>query len=115
MLESYQGSCHCGCVRFEVSTDISQGAVCDCSICRRRGAVMVRCEEKDLTILQGGDSLTCYPFNTQAAQHYFCKVCGIYTFHKMRKFPEKFGVNTGCLEGVDAHRLSPAFIEGSKR
>ena len=75
---------------------------------------MVRCEENDLVILSGEDYLSKYRFNTNIAQHYFCKNCGIYTFHKMRKLPDKFGVNAGCLDGIDLASLHPILIEGSK-
>ena len=76
---------------------------------------MVRCDESDLKILEGKDNLGLYQFNTNIAQHYFCKTCGIYTFHKMRKLPDKYGVNSACLEGVDSFALEPILIEGSKR
>lgn len=55
---------------------------------------------KDLTITEGVDALTAYGFNTKAAIHYFCSVCGIYTHHRRRSNPNEFGVNVACLEGV---------------
>lgn len=114
-MKKYRGSCHCGSVTFTVLTDIEKSAICDCSICRRRSTPMVRCKELDLHILTGRESLTKYQFNTKVAQHYFCGKCGIYTFHKMRKLPDMFGVNAGCLEGVDPAQMNPEFINGSKR
>ena len=114
-LRNRRGSCHCGAVTFEVLTDIGRSVVCDCSLCRRRGAVMLRCDENDLRVLSGEDNLSCYQFNTHVARHYFCKTCGVYTFHKMRKLPDKFGINAGCLEDVDPFALKPERVEGSKR
>lgn len=35
----FEGSCHCGAVRFEVETELDHVRICDCSICRRRGAL----------------------------------------------------------------------------
>lgn len=114
-LRIHRGSCHCGAVTFEALTDIGRSVVCDCSLCRRRGAVMVRCDQDALRILSGEDNLACYQFNTRVARHYFCKRCGVYTFHKMRKLPDKFGINAGCLEGVDPLALTPERVEGSRR
>jgi hypothetical protein len=115
MLGTHQGSCHCGTVQFEVLTDPDHAVVCDCSICRRRGTVMLRCDETALHITAGADNLACYQFNTQVAQHYFCKTCGIYVFHKMRKLPDKYGINAGCLHDIDPHALTPTLVQGSKR
>ncbi|ANI79539.1 GFA family protein [Sphingobium sp. EP60837] len=53
---------------------------------------MFRCDEADLQILSGQDALSTYQFNTRVAVHYFCRHCGVYTFHKMRKLPDKYGV-----------------------
>ena len=115
MIARYTGSCHCGSVQFEVDADVTQSAVCDCSICKRRGAVMLRCNKESLHITAGQEHLTLYRFNTMVAEHYFCKICGIYTFHKMRKMPDKLAINSGCLDDVDIARLQPLFNNGSER
>ena len=36
----YQGSCHCGKIRYEVEGDIGEVTECNCSICRRRGHLL---------------------------------------------------------------------------
>ncbi len=115
MLIRYTGSCHCGSVQFEVDTDVTQSVVCDCSICKRRGAIMLRCNKQSLQITAGEEHLTLYRFNTMAAEHYFCKICGIYTFHKMRKMPDKYAINSGCLDDVDIAKLQRVFNKGSER
>lgn len=113
-MKVYRGSCHCGGVTFSIRTDLDYSVQCDCSLCRRHVAIMVRCDQDDLEIHSGRELLTEYRFNTQVAVHYFCGKCGVYTFHKMRKLPDKYGVNAGCLDGVDLKALRPVFIEGSK-
>ena len=49
-------------------------------------------------LVQGEDSLTTYRFNTGAAQHCFCKVCGIKSFYVPRSHPDGFSVNARCLD-----------------
>ena len=49
-------------------------------------------------LLAGEDSLTEYHFHTRTARHFFCKVCGIYPFHRKRVTPDFIGVNVFCLD-----------------
>ena len=112
-MQTYQGQCHCGKVKFEVKTDLKRVVRCNCSLCRRRAALMTYADENDLRIVEGEDALTLYQFHTMQAKHYFCKVCGIYTFHRTRRFPDKYGVNIGCLEGVDPYSFEPELIDGA--
>jgi len=98
---SYEGSCHCGAVRFRIRTDFPELTTCDCSICRRKNALMVKVHESEFELLQGEDALTLYQFHTRTAKHFFCKVCGIYPFHRKRVTPDFVGINVFCLEGFD--------------
>jgi len=99
-MQTYQGHCHCGAVTFEIDSDLREFTTCDCSLCTQRGAVMVKVFEDNHRILSGKDTLTLYTWNMKIAQHYFCKICGIYVFHRKRAAPDYFGVNIKCLEGV---------------
>ena len=62
----------------------------------------MKVHESDFELLAGAEALTEYRFHTQTARHFFCKVCGIYPFHRKRVTPDFFGVNVACLEGFDA-------------
>jgi len=74
---------------------------------------MAYADEEKLRILSGEGTLTEYQFHTHRAKHYFCTVCGIYPFHRMRRFPDKFGINVGGLEGVDVYALEPELVDGA--
>ena len=100
-VQRWQGRCHCGAVRFQIHTDFPELTTCDCSICRRKNALMVKVHESCFTLLAGQDSLTEYRFHSHTARHFFCKVCGIYPFHRKRVTPDHVGVNVFCLEGFD--------------
>lgn len=45
------------------------------------GAIAVSAELDGIVIEQGQEVLTTHQFNTGTAKHYFCSICGIYTFH----------------------------------
>lgn len=98
---AYSGSCHCGAVRFEIVSDFPELTTCDCSICRRKNALMVKVHESAFTLISGDDALTAYRFHTHTAEHYFCKTCGIYPFHRKRVTPDYFGINVFCLDGFN--------------
>ena len=105
--ESVQVSCHCGAVRLRVrlSWGVAGARRCDCSFCRRRGAATVSAPEDGIELLQGADALTLYQWGTRTAEHYFCRICGIYTHHRRRSNPREFGINLGCIEGVNPRDL----------
>lgn len=111
----YQGSCHCGRVRFEVSVMLDHVRVCDCSICKRRGALIHRVEEQHFRMLTPIEDLTVYTFNTRTARDYFCPTCGILPFRRPRTAaPGVWGVNVRCLEGVDIDAIPIKRVFGSK-
>jgi len=53
----YQGSCHCGRVKFEIDGTIEGAATCNCSICERKGAVMWFVPREQLKLLTPDASL----------------------------------------------------------
>lgn len=107
--EQHKLVCHCGSV--EILLDLPDGIVdvrrCDCSLCRRRGAIAASVPLSGIHIVKGEDVLKLYQFNTKTAKHYFCSNCGIYTHHQRRSNPTQYGFNVACLEGIN-----PLTIEG---
>jgi hypothetical protein len=100
-MQTCRGRCHCGAVTFEIESDFPELTTCDCSICRRKNAIMVRVHESHFRLLSGEELLTEYRFHTRTARHFFCSRCGIYPFHRKRVTPDYFGINVFCLEGFD--------------
>lgn len=100
-MRKFEGSCHCGAVRFEIESDFPELTRCDCSICRHKNALMVKVHESRFKLLSGEASLTEYSFHTMTARHFFCKTCGIYPFHRKRVTPDYFGINVFCLRDFD--------------
>nr|WP_174505441.1 GFA family protein [Acinetobacter sp. Marseille-Q1620] len=102
MNHTISAQCHCGSVQFSVVLVDGFNTIrrCNCSFCRMRGAIAVSVNLEDLKIQQGQDKLTEYRFNTGSATHFFCSVCGIYTFHQRRSNPHQYGVNVACLKDI---------------
>ncbi len=103
MPEIKTGTCHCGAVEITVSLEhgLEKLRRCNCSLCRRKGAIMAAVPLDALRVTRGADRLGLYQWNTKTAKHYFCKTCGIYTHHARRSNPNEYGVNVGCFDELD--------------
>ena len=124
-MKTYKGSCHCGRVQFEIDADIDHLRSCDCSICRRRGALNFRIPKSQLRMLTPMEDLALYQWGSMTAEDYFCPTCGILPFRRpsdptpqeLREGVKPFdgwAVNVRCLEGVDLESLPVRPIFGSR-
>ncbi|MEH6548683.1 MAG: GFA family protein [Pseudomonadales bacterium] len=100
MSDKQKGSCHCGAVVFEVelANGLDNLLRCNCSLCRRKGAIMQGVAKEKFHIIKGEDVVSLYQWNTLVAKHYFCSQCGIYTHHQRRSDPSQYGFNIACLD-----------------
>ena len=97
------GGCHCGAVRFEASMpEVIEAQSCNCSICQMTGFVHIIVPKSRFRLLEGQAALTSYRFNTGAADHLFCLVCGVKSFYRPRSNPDGWSVNARCLDDADA-------------
>jgi hypothetical protein len=67
-------------------------------MCGKSGYLHLIVTAAEFDLLQGAGQLTEYRFNTGAAKHRFCKVCGIKSFYVPRSHPDGFSVNARCLD-----------------
>ena len=97
-------TCHCGGVEIEanIPEPLEKIVRCNCSICKRKGAIMTLVNSDDIKILKGQEILKLYQFHSKVAKHYFCSQCGIYTHHNPRSNPTMYGINIGCIEGINS-------------
>ncbi len=112
MLQSFEGGCHCGRVRFRVTADLAAVTECNCSVCTKKGFLHLIVPPGQFQLLSGAEELTTYRFNTGTAQHTFCRHCGIHAFYVPRSDPDKIDVNARCLDGVDPATLRPHHFDG---
>ena len=99
--------CHCGQIEAEIKIEnFSKILRCNCSICKRKGAIMSMVKNEDFKITKGKDKLKLYQFHTNVAKHFFCLNCGIYTHHNPRSNPSMTGFNLGCIDELDTFKLN---------
>ena len=111
MKKTYQGSCHCGAVRFEADIDLAQGTLkCNCSVCFKTRAWLAGVPAADFRLLAGDQALADYQFGQRRIHHLFCKTCGVRPFSQGtdpngNRF---FAVRVNCLDGVEPQELIAA-------
>jgi hypothetical protein len=100
--QTYAGQCHCGAVKFEMTSDLAELGDCNCSRCRRLGWVMQSVPVADFTLLSGEAKLKLYHFNTHHIDHLFCTECGVESFSRGKDANggEVVVVNVNCLENA---------------
>ena len=99
--------CHCGAIEAEIdiSENLEKVLRCNCSLCKRKGAIMSMVKNEAFRIIKGEGKLKLYQFHTKVAKHYFCSICGIYTHHNPRSNPSMTGFNLGCIDEIDTFGL----------
>jgi hypothetical protein len=94
------GGCHCGAVRFELDAEDPPlpALDCNCSVCRMTGFIHLVVPHDRFDLVAGRDALSSYRFGTGAAEHLFCRHCGIKSFYQPRSHPDAWSVNANCLD-----------------
>ena len=94
MIES---SCVCGAVRLAISRALDEVTDCNCTMCRRYGALWAYYSPKDVTVPSG---LTDTFARGQKLSHFHrCKICGCVThWAALDKTYDRMGVNARLME-----------------
>jgi|TARA_B100001063_G_scaffold46038_1_gene39799 hypothetical protein len=105
-------TCHCGEVEaaINIDGDLEKIVKCNCSICKRKAAIMSMVKNEDFKIIKGEDKLKLYQFHSKVAKHYFCSNCGIYTHHNPRSNPAMTGFNLGCVDEINTFDLKDIIL-----
>jgi hypothetical protein len=111
-MKVFTGGCHCGRVRFRVTTDLTRILDCNCSICTKKGFLHLIVPPHQFQLLSGEAEIATYQFNTLTAKHKFCRTCGIHSFYIPRSDPDKISVNVRCLDDIDLGEIRPRAFNG---
>lgn len=114
-MATHQGSCHCGGIAFILEGEVQEVIDCNCSMCRRKGALLAAFPRAALTLTTPEASMATYRFNRHLIDHRFCPVCGIAPFSegKGRDGSAMTMVNVRCLDGVDLSTLKVMPFDGA--
>lgn len=109
----YTGSCHCQKVRIEFETDLKQVMACNCSICVRRGHLLLFGPESSLKLLTDPKDVGDYQWGKKSIHFHFCPTCGCAPFGRaVTPDGPAVAVNARCLEGVDLGKIPVVNFDG---
>lgn len=113
----FDGSCHCGRIAFTVEGEVNEVIDCNCSMCRRKGALLAAFPREALTLKTPETDMATYRFNKQVIDHHFCPDCGVapYSEGKGPDGARMTMVNVRCLPEVDLGALKVMAYDGAHR
>jgi hypothetical protein len=111
---TYQGGCHCGAVRYQVTMKLDRAMTCNCSICWKTGTTLSFVPATQFQLLAGEDSLTDYQFDKQRIHHLFCRRCGIRSFARgaMPDGTPMAAINLRCIDDLDLATVPTQQFDG---
>ena len=74
-----EASCHCGAVRFAVETAPGEVTDCNCSICRRYGALWAYYQAPQLQFAAENGPTDAYLWGRRQLELHRCRACGCVT------------------------------------
>lgn len=101
-------TCHCGAVRVHVRQAPRTLTQCNCSICRRYGALWAYYKPSSVRVEAPKGGLQSYSWNRRIRIYHRCRKCGCITHYTYRK---KSSWNTVA---VNAANLDPTVVSSAR-
>ena len=96
-------TCHCGAVRVELPRMPRTLTSCNCSICRRYGALWAYYTPASIRVVCAKGATSSYSWGSKNIRFVHCRRCGCVThYERVRPSSHRIGVN--------ARNLDPALI-----
>lgn len=99
-----EASCHCGAVTLDVPAPTGALTDCNCSICRRLGALWAYYNTEDVTLTGGAKALVSYGWQNHAIAFHHCRICGCTTHYTSG------GASAADRTAINARILDPQLI-----
>jgi hypothetical protein len=106
-MQSAEGGCLCGKLRYKVDKKPSRATICHCKFCQRAtgSAYLVEpiCEASDFNVINGTPKTYTHTSDGSGKNVYihFCDHCGTKLFLTFERFPEIVGAYGGTFDDPD--------------
>lgn len=111
-----RGSCHCGAVRFELDATPEWLTRCNCSYCRRAGALWAHDDVQRIALSYDPEGVVRYVWGDETLAFVSCRACGC-TTHWESLDPEtspRMAVNCAMAEPADIAGLRVRHFDGAE-
>ena len=78
----YTSSCHCGAVTVEMERKLRKMTQCNCTICRRYGALWAYFQRKSIHVHARANGLKAYSWGDRRLEFFHCSECGCVTHYE---------------------------------
>ncbi len=97
-----RAACHCTAVRLEIEAAPSWVNDCNCTLCRRYGALWAYYEPGEVKLVQGEGTTDTYLWDSKMLAFHRCRACGCVThFEALVDTPFICGVNARMMPALD--------------
>jgi hypothetical protein len=98
-----RAACHCTAVRFEVAELPDWVLDCNCTLCRRYGAIWAYPKADAVNFVQGADATDTYVWGDEMLAFHRCRHCGCVTHMTALDAdpPRVYGVNVRMIPTLD--------------
>jgi hypothetical protein len=111
----YEASCHCGQVRIEIAELPATVTDCNCSICRRYGALWGYYRRDQVRLDADPATLSAYLWGDRTIEFWHCRNCGCLThYESVEKNPDsRFVINARMLPLETLQTLRVRKLDGA--
>jgi hypothetical protein len=112
-MKEFEGSCHCGKIRYKANIDVSQGSFkCNCTICTKARNWLVGVKNEDFKLISGENDLSDYQRGGNI-HFFFCKHCGVRPFGRGKDHEgnDMYAVYVAALDNIDFKEFMNAPIK----
>lgn len=108
-------NCHCGKVTIQADTYPTSVARCNCSICRRTGALWAYYDADQMTLDTQGHKLSTYQWGDKRITFHSCHHCGCLMYHSCinQEGIARVGINARMAEPEISKDMTIRLFDGA--
>lgn len=112
----FVAECHCGAVRIRLEQLPATVTSCNCSICRRYGALWAYSTRNRVELVTDGEALAAYSWGDRTIEFCHCRRCGCLTHYEStnKHGRHRFAVNARMLPPEATDSLPVRHFDGAR-